>query len=291
MSERLLTVEEVAELLAVSPSTVDTWARTGELPAFTLPSGTFIREDELEEWLARAKATTVFDEPDRRESLTGPAADLKRWLDRAVRLPRMHTDKYHREAYVLLHETLRARRARPGRADALVFAAGVLGWALETIERLEDGCPICGTRRSGWRREEPDGVAVCSQCEQHLLSNVRDCRIELERAIQEQRQAREAEERDRLRSEYRERLAERAGAPASVYVFTAAGRVKVGIASDLKRRQRDLETQGGEPLELVCSWRLQRRDLAQRVEREVHRELAEPSCPRRVVHLRRRRRR
>ena len=49
---RLLTAREVAECLSLSPETVLSWARSGDLPSFKLPSGQIrFSEEALDAWL------------------------------------------------------------------------------------------------------------------------------------------------------------------------------------------------------------------------------------------------
>ena len=57
---RLLTAREVAEDLALSSETVLSWARSGKLPAFRLPSGQLrFREADLDAWLEERSTKAV----------------------------------------------------------------------------------------------------------------------------------------------------------------------------------------------------------------------------------------
>ena len=61
---RLLTAREVALVLGVSAETVLRYCRCGKLPGFRLPSGQLrIREEELDEWLERARIRVPIDPP------------------------------------------------------------------------------------------------------------------------------------------------------------------------------------------------------------------------------------
>ncbi|MHB8694368.1 MAG: helix-turn-helix domain-containing protein [Solirubrobacteraceae bacterium] len=58
-SARLLTAQQVADLLGVSTETVLRWTRNGDLPGFRMPGGALrYRQDALDAWLA-ARATDV----------------------------------------------------------------------------------------------------------------------------------------------------------------------------------------------------------------------------------------
>lgn len=60
--DRMLTPEQVAEVLAVSPSTVTRWLRVGHLPGRNLANGKRkacwrVNEQELKDWVAKRPST------------------------------------------------------------------------------------------------------------------------------------------------------------------------------------------------------------------------------------------
>ena len=60
MSERLLTPEEVAERLAISPITAKAWLRSGKLPTTKIGARGLLRcrEADLDAWIRQAAEKT-----------------------------------------------------------------------------------------------------------------------------------------------------------------------------------------------------------------------------------------
>jgi len=59
MAERLLTLEEVAERLAVAPKTIRGWLREGKLKGLKVGKLWRVREQDLEAFLAEAERATA----------------------------------------------------------------------------------------------------------------------------------------------------------------------------------------------------------------------------------------
>ncbi len=59
MAERLLTLEEVAERLAVAPKTIRDWLREGKLKGLKVGKLWRVREQDLEAFLAEAERATA----------------------------------------------------------------------------------------------------------------------------------------------------------------------------------------------------------------------------------------
>jgi excisionase family DNA binding protein len=53
--EKLLTVEELGELIQVSPKTIYQWTHTGFIPHYKFRKGLRFRQADIEEWLRRKK--------------------------------------------------------------------------------------------------------------------------------------------------------------------------------------------------------------------------------------------
>ena len=53
--DRLLTIEEVADVLGLSPKTIRDWLRTGRLPGAKLGNVWRIRPEALQEFIAKAE--------------------------------------------------------------------------------------------------------------------------------------------------------------------------------------------------------------------------------------------
>lgn len=51
--EKLLTVEQLSELIKISRSTLYEWTHTGFIPHYKFPKGVRFRELEIEKWLRR----------------------------------------------------------------------------------------------------------------------------------------------------------------------------------------------------------------------------------------------
>ena len=51
--EKLLKVEQVAELLQVSKRTIYDWTHTSYIPHYKFPNGVRFRESEVDRWLKR----------------------------------------------------------------------------------------------------------------------------------------------------------------------------------------------------------------------------------------------
>ncbi len=51
MSDRLMTVEQMAEYLQVDQYTIYAWTRKGEMPAFKVGRFWRFRKDEIDKWL------------------------------------------------------------------------------------------------------------------------------------------------------------------------------------------------------------------------------------------------
>lgn len=59
LKDQILTVEEVAEILRVTPRTVAEWSRAGDLPGFKMGRNWLFFEDDLLEHLASRAGTGV----------------------------------------------------------------------------------------------------------------------------------------------------------------------------------------------------------------------------------------
>jgi excisionase family DNA binding protein len=55
MTEKMLSVEEVAGELEVNPETVRVWIRSGELVAFSIGKGYRISRDDLDDFIRRRR--------------------------------------------------------------------------------------------------------------------------------------------------------------------------------------------------------------------------------------------
>ena len=55
MPDKMLSVEEVAEELAVNPETVRVWIRSGELVAFSIGKGYRISRADLDDFIRRRR--------------------------------------------------------------------------------------------------------------------------------------------------------------------------------------------------------------------------------------------
>lgn len=53
--EKLLKVEQLGELIQVSPSTIYHWTQAEFIPHYKLPKGIRFKESEIEIWLRRKK--------------------------------------------------------------------------------------------------------------------------------------------------------------------------------------------------------------------------------------------
>ena len=53
--EKLLKVEQLSELIEVSPSTIYHWTQSDFIPHYKLPKGVRFRQSEVEKWLNRRK--------------------------------------------------------------------------------------------------------------------------------------------------------------------------------------------------------------------------------------------
>ena len=51
--EKLLTIEQLSELIQVSKSTIYHWTHTGYVPHYKLPKGLRFRGSEIEYWIKR----------------------------------------------------------------------------------------------------------------------------------------------------------------------------------------------------------------------------------------------
>jgi excisionase family DNA binding protein len=57
MTVELLTIDEAAQAIDCSPTTVTRWIKSGRLPAVTLPSGRYrVRRDDLDKLLTSRPA-------------------------------------------------------------------------------------------------------------------------------------------------------------------------------------------------------------------------------------------
>lgn len=53
--EKLLTIQQLSELIQVSPKTIYQWTHIGYVPYYKLPKGIRFRQQEVEIWLKRKK--------------------------------------------------------------------------------------------------------------------------------------------------------------------------------------------------------------------------------------------
>ena len=53
--ENLITVEQLSEIIKVSPSTIYHWTQAEYIPHYKLPKGVRFRLDEIMSWLQRRK--------------------------------------------------------------------------------------------------------------------------------------------------------------------------------------------------------------------------------------------
>ena len=53
--EKLLKVEQLSEIIQISPSTIYHWTQAGFIPHYKLPKGLRFRIGEIENWLNRKK--------------------------------------------------------------------------------------------------------------------------------------------------------------------------------------------------------------------------------------------
>ena len=53
--ERLLTTQQLSDLLQISPRTVYQWTHTGFIPHYKLPGSVRFKESEIEKWLKSRK--------------------------------------------------------------------------------------------------------------------------------------------------------------------------------------------------------------------------------------------
>lgn len=55
--EKLLTVQQISELLQVSPRAVYEWAHMGFIPHYKFPKGIRFKVSEVEQWIKRRKVS------------------------------------------------------------------------------------------------------------------------------------------------------------------------------------------------------------------------------------------
>lgn len=53
--EKLLTIQQLSDLIQVSPKTIYQWTHIGFIPHYKLPKGLRFREGEIEKWFANKK--------------------------------------------------------------------------------------------------------------------------------------------------------------------------------------------------------------------------------------------
>lgn len=53
--EKLLTIDELSELIQVSKRTIYEWTHIGFIPHYKLPKGVRFKESEIEKWLDKRK--------------------------------------------------------------------------------------------------------------------------------------------------------------------------------------------------------------------------------------------
>ena len=53
--EKLLTIQQLSELIQVSRSTLYEWTHSRFIPCYKFPNGVRFRESDIEEWLKRRK--------------------------------------------------------------------------------------------------------------------------------------------------------------------------------------------------------------------------------------------
>lgn len=62
-SDKLLTIDEVAELLRVKPSVVKHWVYTRSIPCIKLPKQILFDKEDLMEWIERQKRGVIGLDP------------------------------------------------------------------------------------------------------------------------------------------------------------------------------------------------------------------------------------
>ena len=62
MTDEILTLPEIAQLLKVAEKTVYTMAQKGEIPAFKVRGQWRLKRVDLDEWIERQKAASVRDD-------------------------------------------------------------------------------------------------------------------------------------------------------------------------------------------------------------------------------------
>ena len=53
--EKLLTIQQLSELIQVRPKTIYQWTRIGSIPFYKFPKGIRFRENQVFQWLEKKK--------------------------------------------------------------------------------------------------------------------------------------------------------------------------------------------------------------------------------------------